>query len=472
MVHVDTELQTLTVLPSLLPHQLEAVDVLLERGRLLLADEQGTGKSPIAVVACQKWEAKRVLLVCMKNLIPNWKNFFRVWGPEYVVHTFEGTPSQRAVRWEDFKHEEGNKVLLTNYAQLKNIVALETWFDVVIFDECQKIKSRKTVGFKSAQKLKFHKILLMSGTPNPKGPEDLWAYLHLMNPKEFRGFWPWAEKHLQSWEAFGTKMFGRPKDPHAFREMLKPYILRRLKKDVLDLPPKTRDPLYTDMTPAQEKMYKDIQKDMVAETEDSYLIVSNPAERNMRLRQIAVNPVLVGGANSSGAFNAIHEFVEDLQRPLVIYTCFPSVFPYLEEMLADHKEVPQEVYKIRGGMKDNAYWDALQKFEKSQNNQRTLLVSLTTAAGFDIFSSSYGLLLGFDYVVDNNLQAEDRQHRQGVTAESVNFYYIITRGTVDLAVVQACSERTDVNKIIWEHLTGRRKIDEDSVDLNWKAEDD
>lgn len=220
----------------------------------ILADDMGLGKTlqMIAVLLAAKLEGKTgtSLIVTPASLVFNWGEEFKKFAPELKVTLAAGTQAERQKRLEESVHSD---VLITSYDLLKRDAALYEGREFLyqVLDEAQYIKNHATAAAKAVKVIKSRFRFALTGTPIENRLSELWSIFDYLMP----GF-------LYGYDIF-RREFEIPvvknNDQEAMerlQRMVGPFILRRLKQDVLrDLPEKTEEVRYVQMTGKQRKLY-------------------------------------------------------------------------------------------------------------------------------------------------------------------------------------------------------------------------
>ena len=209
----------------------------------ILADDMGLGKTLqiISVISAEKTEnnCDTALIVCPASLVFNWAAEFDKFAPHLNYCTIVGTLKEREKLIADYQNYD---VLITSYDLIKRDAAHyeDCTFSCQVLDEAQYIKNHTTAAAKSVKLIKAKQRFALTGTPIENRLSELWSIFDYLMP----GF-------LYGYETF-KKEFETPivkkSDEEAtkrLRRMTSPFILRRLKKDVLrDLPDKLEENYY------------------------------------------------------------------------------------------------------------------------------------------------------------------------------------------------------------------------------------
>jgi SNF2 family DNA or RNA helicase len=450
---------------SLYPHQQEGHDWLIERGSGCLVFDTGLGKSRTSLATVHTWDAQDILIVCPKVVAFHWgREILKLFKEESVdIHIALGNKASKenvigTYARKKLLHPQNRakkNFLITNYHSLSilnefrfpkinedtgRVILQSLRWDVKILDECQYIKNHTAKMFKAAKNVKSKHSILLTATPTSQGPKDLWAYLNIIEPNTFNSFWKFVYKHLEVEKNHfkGTDIKGA-KFPKEFREMLRPYFMRKKKKDMG--PVKTRDLIEVDMYPKQAKYYKELKDELMAITEsDDLILLPNGASKTLRLRQLLVAPQTLDLGDKSATLEGITELVATINAPTVIFTPFKSAFPFIEKALP--KKFQKEVYYISGGLSNVD--EIVQQFETSTNLHRVLIATVQLSQGYEILSANHAIFAGVDWSNVIHIQAEGRLDRLTKT-EPVHFYYIVNRDTVEVDVL-----KTIDRKIKWD----------------------
>ena len=280
----------------------------------ILADDMGLGKT-LQVIALltafyqEKTEQKAAgnegsgselplpsLIVCPASLVYNWGQEFARFSPEIRVLLIAGTAKERQEQLEEQMRMEASEraqVIITSYDLLKRDRAayLGRTFEYEIIDEAQVIKNAKTQGAKAVKEISANVRFALTGTPVENRLSELWSIFDFLMP----GFLYSYRKFRERYELPIVKN----QDPEALtalRRMTGPFVLRRLKKDVLrELPGKEERIVYSAASGRQQKLYTASAlklKEALAGGAWSGNGKLEVLSQLMRLRQICCDPAL------------------------------------------------------------------------------------------------------------------------------------------------------------------------------------
>jgi SNF2 family DNA or RNA helicase len=419
---------------ELKPHQIEGIDILVRHGRFLLADKAGLGKTATVLKAVEKLQAFPALVLAPKNALGVWESEAEQWL-DMPVAIYSGPPKWRKQAWLRFV-ENQLPFLVANYAFIEEISKLKSTWPIIIADEIHLAgllnhKSQTFRRFKNLLRSKY--LFLVTGSPMRKNPADLYAPLHLIAPKDFPSYWKFVYQHcVVIEEPFGKTIEPLPKNPTAFRAMVKRYMLRR--SELPDLPPKQRFPLPIIMTPKQEELYIEMAEEMIAAMDNQIAIAPNPMVRDMRLRQLLVSPLLLGFKDKGAILETLPEFVWTEYREdnaVAVFTPFREAVPLIVDEL---KKVSDFVGTITGGMSYKAISDTYKHFQSLSTKRKAIVCTIASSTSFTIHEANVAYFAGCEWDFNMNEQAEKRIHREG-QKKNVRIYYMMHRGTIDEHVI-------------------------------------
>jgi len=262
----------------------------------ILADDMGLGKTLQAIIAITQSKLKHPkeisIVVCPTSLVYNWKEEIAKFNPKLKSLAVDGTPTQRKKLQTDLTNFD---VIITSYTLLqKDIDFYKTIpFGYAILDEAQHIKNRMTRNAKSVKMIQAVHRLILTGTPLENSLEELWSLFDFLMPGLLSSYDRFVEKYIRN----PSKSNG--KNLEALRRKASPFILRRMKKEVLhDLPPISEIVYHCTLSEEQRELYNSYA--MSAREELSQLVKKEGFDRIhihvlatlTRLKQICCHPAI------------------------------------------------------------------------------------------------------------------------------------------------------------------------------------
>jgi SNF2 family DNA or RNA helicase len=399
--------------------QEEDVQFAINRKRCILGHEMRLGKTSIALNAVDRiWDELhdiRILVVSPKSALHVWNVEAKAWGlPEFqVVHG--GTPTAREKLW---KIDNCITVYNTAVRDMRRGVMPRVW-DIVIFDEAQRLRNRKSQAFANlAKSLKTKYLFFLTGTPMRRGPQDMWTMLHLISKISYPGFWKFAHTYCHVIDGeFGQEIIG-VRNAENWARVRNRYMRRRTMAEVRPQLPQhepIRQQLPIEMSKEQFKIYSDLAEQMVhdllegeededEDDDDGLILTPNLLSMIIKLRQILVTPKLLHESLGLGAgMETILEHLEQRDdNHIVIFTPFAKALPFFTRALDD------KGYKwctLQGGTPPKQVGETIEYFK---DERCTMLCTIKFAEGFDLSTSDTSYFLGYEWSPDENLQAEAR----------------------------------------------------------------
>lgn len=292
----------------------------------------------------------------------------------------------------------------------------------------------------------------MTGTPITNRPTDVFTPLKLVNGHSFKDYWSWCQ-HFCVYGGFNNHDIMGYKNIPELKQLLHSNMIRRLKKDVYDLPPKIPYAIYVENTETQSRMYKQIQSEL-KKKKDEILQQMNPLVALLKLRQVNGAPEIIDPnipidksyMNINAKMSRIMELLEEIHErgeKVIIYS------NWVEPLKTLYKFVSAK-YKTccyTGTMKE-----ADRQAHKStfiNNPEYTVMIGTIGALGTShtLTVARNVIFLDEPWTPSTKEQAEDRIHRPGTT-ESVNIYTIITIDTIDEVVHNILKDKKAISTFI------------------------
>ena len=401
----------------------------------ILADDMGLGKTlqVITLLAAQQNRGyKQNLVVAPTSLVLNWQKEIEKFTPHLKVLVLNGTIEERK---EKLKHIEGYDILITSYDLLKRDIELyeSLHFKYCIADEAHYIKNPNTQNAKALKCVRSEVRFALTGTPIENTLAELWSIFDFIMP----GYLFSYQQFKGSFETPILK-FESERATNQLRTMVAPFILRRLKKDVLkELPEKTETILYNEMTPEQEKIYKAnlalLQQEFQKEMKLNGISRSHIKILAMltRLRQLCCHPGLYldeyegGSSKLDQCIELIEDSIESGHKILLF-----SQFTTMLDKIAYELQVRGiSYYMLTGATKAERRIEMVELFNKDATP--IFLISLK-AGGTGLNLTGADIVIHYDpwWNVSSENQATDRAHRIG-QKNNVQVFKLITQNTIE-----------------------------------------
>jgi len=403
----------------------------------ILADDMGLGKTvqmiSLLLDAKEQGETLPSLVVCPASLIYNWMHEFERFAPQMTVKPIVG---DKTARMRALADREGVDVLITSYDLLKRDGELYQPIALAyhILDEAQYIKNASTLSARTNKAIRSKHRFALTGTPVENRLSELWSIFDFLMP----GF-------LYSYPRFRERLErpivqdGDKQALSRLEDLVAPFILRRLKKDVLqELPDKRESTVYVPLEGEQRALYQANVQLLRDE------LLRNGLSRNhitvlamlTRLRQICCSPSLCYEAYKGEAakLDACLELLReaiDGGHKVLLFSQFTSLLDLLRERL-QKEQIP--FYELRGSTPKEERVGLADAFNR--DDTPVFLISLK-AGGTGLNLTGADVVIHFDpwWNVSAQNQATDRAHRIGQT-QTVQVYKLIARDTVEEKILR------------------------------------
>lgn len=378
---------------ALLPYQQKGVNflsILYQWGFSgLLADEMGLGKT-VQVLAFFSSLGKNLqaLVVAPSSLLYQWKQEIQKFLPDFSVHVHVGPD-----RLRDLSLLEG--IVITSYALLREDVELfsKPFFEVVVLDESNAIKTATTQTSKAASRLQAKFKIALTGTPVENRGEELASQFEFLMP------------------GFLEKKSGLEK----LHKRLRPFILRRTKEDVeIELPEKMEHTVWVSMNPRQEEIYRSyqtqFQRGVLSKIQDEGVASHRMEvlEAILRLRQICVDPRLVGEEEIGAKVELLLREIGD--RKVLVFSQFTTMLQWVAKALT--AEGRNFLY-LDGKVSAEDRAESVRLFQSDPNAKIFLLSLKAGGVGLNLTAAEGVFLLDPWWNEAVEQQAIARAHRLG-----------------------------------------------------------
>lgn len=456
MPSIDLDIFSTLDFPSkLFDYQVQGIKFLISNKSALLADQMGTGKTVMATTAMRmlfiKGLIKKALVVVPSPLISVWEEHIKKWAPELSFTSIYEEKKYREILWKVKSH-----VYIISYDTLKydykdNLPILKEFskdLDLVILDEAHNIKNKDTLKSKAVKYVskRVSYRWALSGTPLQNHLKEILSIYEFLKPEDK------PNQNLNEEE---------------IKNLIRPLMLRRLKRDVLNELPEKLPPeierfelsalqreYYEKFLNIERKRLENIYDKHKFEKNFSFLMKQNIIYSLQKLRQICnFPPESIASPKVDRMVDIVKEIVENDEK-VIIFSNF----------------VKEGIDKIVKNLRNNFSSDTITVYHGSMNQiEREVSVkrfmeddrckifvgTLNTASeGLTLTSGSYVIFFDLHWNPAKMWQAEDRVHRIG-QKNKVNIYYFVTNNTVEDRILNRLTQK----KIMIENIVDS-EIDE------------
>ena len=425
-------------------YQFEGVAFLYPRHAAILADEMGLGKTMQTITAVRlllrRGEVQRMLLVCPKPLMTNWRREFALWAPEVPVSMIEGNQQSRRWRWQlpDAPVKIANYELLNRDLEFFAGVAGESnedkpVFDLVVLDESQRIKNRRSATSQAARAIRGHRRWALTGTPVENSADDLVGIFEFLAP----GF---LSPDLR---------------PRKMGRTVRDYILRRTKDQVLvDLPPKMFRDAEMELSPEQQAAYQLAEDEGVVQLNSlgDQLSIQHVFELVLRLKQICNFDPASGVSSKAERLEADMEEVAASGRKAIVFSQWVGTLKMLSQRLRRFG-----VLEYHGGIPSKRRDETIKKFRDDPGSHVMLLSYGAGSVGLNLQFAGYVFLYDRWWNPAVEDQAINRVHRIG-SSGPVTVSRFLMLDTIEERINCILEEKRELFDIIFSGAQGGRKM--------------
>ncbi|WP_322874371.1 DEAD/DEAH box helicase [Clostridium perfringens] len=447
----------------------------------VLADDMGLGKTLQVIAFLLSQKKSKSIVVVPTSVIYNWMDEFEKFAPSIRVGLVHGSKSKRDKVLRDFKRGIGIKVeeenlkeksyekydvLLTTYGTLKNDEkAYENLsFDYCIIDEAQNIKNPAAQATLSVKNIKSRCNIALTGTPIENNLMELWSIFDFVMPG-----------YLFTKERFRERFILDESNLSELKSLITPFILRRLKEDVLsELPEKLEKKYLVEMKGKQKQLYSSYVKAIKNQLNENKSSAKSGRDKiNLfayltKLREICLDPSIVvpDYKGESSKLTVVKEIVKDASesgKKILLFSQFTSVLQKIEE---DFKKEDISYLYLDGGTSAKERIERVKRFNED-SNIKVFLISLK-AGGVGLNLTSASVVIHFDPwwnpAVED--QATDRAHRFG-QENKVEVIKLVAKDTIEEKIVLMQEDKRELIQSLMDGKTmdgkGLKRLTEEEI---------
>ena len=447
----------------------------------VLADDMGLGKTLQIIAFLLSQKKSKSIVVVPTSVIYNWIDEFEKFAPSIRIGLVHGSKSKRDKVLRDFKRGLGIKieeenlkeksyekydVLLTTYGTLKNDEkAYENLsFDYCIIDEAQNIKNPSAQATLSVKNIKSRCNIALTGTPIENNLMELWSIFDFVMPG-----------YLFTKERFRERFILDESNLSELKSLITPFILRRLKEEVLsELPEKLEKKYLVEMKGKQKQLYSFYVKAIKNQLNENKSSEKSGRDKiNLfayltKLREICLDPSIVVPDYKGGSskLTVVREIVKDASesgKKILLFSQFTSVLQKIEE---DFKKEDISYLYLDGGTSAKDRVERVKKFNED-SNIKVFLISLK-AGGVGLNLTSASVVIHFDPWWNPSVedQATDRVHRFG-QENKVEVIKLVAKDTIEEKIVLMQEDKRELIQSLIDGKTmdgkGLKRLTEEEI---------
>ncbi len=413
----------------------------------ILADDMGLGKTLEMISFITSFDKDEpILIVTPKNVIYNWENEFKTWDKKQKVKIIHGFKDYRRNLISKIKKDE-KVVYLTSYDALRGDIDFykDTHFALMVLDEAQYIKNVSALKTKAVKAIDSEYRFVLTGTPIENSLFDLWSIFDYLMPHYLYGYKGFKDEYLNlimNKDEVTTKRL---------KAKIRPFILRRIKDDVLkELPPKSETIFTVDMIPAQRELYKaelvKIKKSVAMHEGNKIQVLAELT----KLRELCVDPAMLyeNFEELSGKMDSAIELIKEAingDHKVLLFSTFTKSLEHLKDIL---EEENISCYYIYGGTSAKERINISKSFNTSDDVKVTLVSLKAGGVGLNLVGADIVIHLDPWWNLSAENQASDRAHRIGQT-RPVTIIKMVTKDSIEEKVINLQKKKAElVNAVI------------------------
>lgn len=420
---------------ELKPFQLKGARAIYQfKGRALLADEQGLGKTIQSLFWVMKCAKRRPVVIVTPASVKY------AWQAEAALHFDMRAEVIEGHRKKRYMSLPGDVVIL-------NYDILASWLPalkkakphIVIFDECHYIKNPDAKRTKAAQSLAADapSVLGLSGTPLTNRPIELWPILNIIRPDMFpeRGKYAWryCKPRYTPW---GWQYDGATRMPELHRILKEEVMIRRLKSEVMtELSPKIRTVVPFKLAAPAQREYDKAQGDFLGWLKEISPAKAKKAKKSEALVKIGYLLRLAAKLKLSWTTKWVEEFLESHpDKKLITFTGHTFVIDHLAAKFKDKCVI------INGSVTGRKRDEAVHRFRSNKDVRLLLGNWIAAGVGLNLQAAHNVAGLDFPWTPGDMAQGEDRIHRIGQDMQCY-IHYLVALGTIEAKQVKVLRKK-------------------------------
>jgi SNF2 family DNA or RNA helicase len=456
-------------------HQLTGIQKALEQRDFAFFFEMGAGKTctTINTLRHRYAEQKRImrtLVLCPVVVCENWRREFYAHSQiGHQVLILKGSETKRKKLFEEKKDARPSHIFITNFEalQMKGLMQeiLKWQPEILVVDESQRLKTYNGTRSQMAQiiaRQTAHNYIL-SGSPITNSPMDIFGqYLILdrgatfgSNFIQFRSKYFYDEnagmpsqRHFPDWQLHEEM-------DEVFHRRIYKKAMRVMKSECLDLPPLVRMEIDVELSPEQERHYKEMREQFITFLNDESCSASVAIVKALRLQQIVSGYIKLDNGEEvkikdNPRINALDEMLTDLPKheKCIIWANFSENYGQISGLLTKRKE---KFVELHGLVKTNDRQKNIDAFQNDPSVKYILANKAAGGVGINLTAAAYSTTYSRNFSLEQDIQADARNHRGGSEIhKKITRMDLVARNTIDEIILQALKNKMDMAERILE----------------------
>jgi SNF2 family DNA or RNA helicase len=428
---------------KLRPYQEVGMNALNMSDTFLLADDMGLGKTIQAISALKERTNTqgilRVLIVVPNSLKTNWVNEFRTWHPEVSPTVLEGSKSNRL-----FYLKNSKSVIIATYEQIRTTFAANEdipSFNIVIFDEAQRLKNNTSSTFQSSKLIKSNTFWMLSGTPLENTENDIVNLFAILRPDTIHMGYNFLE----------------------IRDGIKPFFLRRKKEECLDeLPDLIEEDVYIDMTQEQKSQYENLMEEKYKWHKSGNLLAFIT-----ELKKICNFPEKISDSAKLKNLNNILKVKKEAGEKVIIFS------QYVDSLKKIQLSLPYDFMLYDGSLSSDQKNEIIDKFQNTSENNFLLMSIKSGGVGLNLQQANTVVIFDRWWNPAIEQQAIARAHRMG-NKNTVHAIKYIVSDSIEEKIIEILHDKENIFKNVVENtkkITPNKNLLAQLVDLEVELKD-
>lgn len=415
-------------------------------GNAILADQPGTGKTAQTIGYILASGQERSLIVCPASVKFAWEKEVNKWSKLKSI-VIDSKTDLASIPHDVDVWIINYDVLIKHLPQL-----LKIRFTYMAGDEAHYLKNQKAKRTKAfiAIARTIKSVSLLTGTPMLSRPVELFTLLHIIDPHTWNNWYSFTRRYCDGHQGrWGYDSSGAT-NLDELKSKIDRYFLRRLKSDVLkELPPKIYIPRPVALSSFHAKQYDAAEKDLKSFLKE-YKGKKEPEVKKMMQAEKLVKINLLREISSLGKIETVEELIQDIissGEKVIVFSSF--MFP-LETLKAKFET---ESVMITGQTPQDERGAAVDAFQTDPAIQIFFGGIKSAGVGITLTAASNVVFIDYPWNPADVMQAQDRAHRPGQEAESINIYQLYTPGTIDEFMQSLLADKQELFEKLIEKAT-------------------